>query len=467
MAATPYYYWLEASNASGNSEAVTANTTTTASVAPTNFEADVVSSSQIDLSWEAVTGATGYTVQFKVANGDYAANTPLDFGESDTSGEHTGLQASTAYTYQIRSEYPGVGVLSDWSNAVVEETEALPSNAPGTPTGLTITPVNSTGLTINWTAPSGATNITGYNLYGLQSETFGSKSADLVEFVTETSFTHSPLKPGNNWWYQVSAVNDANVEGGLTIEKAKRLPGGMPSKVSQPTATLNSPDGITVRWTKPDSGGSALKGYKIYSSVKEDDDFSHIGTTEADVLTYVDTTAPRGVGSYYKVSADAYAGEGERSFAVRGFRTGTKILSDKVGAPKNLSVSRRDNGWIDLSWLAPSKGENIVSGYRIEVHRGSGEWEVLLENSPGKKPTTYTHNNPVPGTEYTYRVAAYDDATPVLHGPYSNEATASIEGNEKPSQVRDLKATRDGTDIELDWDVPSSKGLSEITGYKT
>ena len=63
--------------------------------APQNLQAIAVSTSEIDLSWEAVPSATGYDVE---RNGVVIAT-----DVADTSYQDTGLASSTSYTYRVRA----------------------------------------------------------------------------------------------------------------------------------------------------------------------------------------------------------------------------------------------------------------------------------------------------------------------------------------------------------------------------
>lgn len=63
--------------------------------APTGLTATAVSSSQIDLSWNAVTGATGYDIE---RDGAVIATDNVTTSYSDT-----GLTQNTTYTYRVRT----------------------------------------------------------------------------------------------------------------------------------------------------------------------------------------------------------------------------------------------------------------------------------------------------------------------------------------------------------------------------
>jgi hypothetical protein len=73
--------------------------------APTNLTATTVSSSQINLSWSAVAGATSYQVE-RSPNGSSGWN--LIGSPAGTSSQDTGLSAGTTYYYRVRAVLAGV-----------------------------------------------------------------------------------------------------------------------------------------------------------------------------------------------------------------------------------------------------------------------------------------------------------------------------------------------------------------------
>jgi beta-glucanase (GH16 family) len=100
-ASTTYNYTVAAVNSAGSSATASASATTSACSAPTtpaNFAATAVSSSEIDLSWTASTGAAcGGAVTYTVTrNGSQIAT-----GQSGTTLKDTGLTASTTYNYTV------------------------------------------------------------------------------------------------------------------------------------------------------------------------------------------------------------------------------------------------------------------------------------------------------------------------------------------------------------------------------
>lgn len=96
---------------------------------PTGLSATPVSASQIDLSWNAATGATGYDIERDGA--------VIVFNHAATSYSDTGLTESTTYTYRVRSregydaQTGAVTGTHEWSG-VVTGTATMQGAATGT-----------------------------------------------------------------------------------------------------------------------------------------------------------------------------------------------------------------------------------------------------------------------------------------------------------------------------------------------
>lgn len=109
-----------------------AGPTPTPPTIPTNLQATAISSSQIDLSWNASTdnvGVTGYSIY---RDGTQIATTV------GTTYQDTGLSPSTTYTYTV-SAYDAAGNVSAPSTTVAAATSAsVDTTPPAPPSGLNI-----------------------------------------------------------------------------------------------------------------------------------------------------------------------------------------------------------------------------------------------------------------------------------------------------------------------------------------
>jgi fibronectin type 3 domain-containing protein len=127
--------------------------------APTGLTCEAISSSQIDLSWDASTGADGYNIYR--CNGTSCTPTTLVHTESTTSWSDTGLTSSTIYRYRITA-YNEAGE-SDYSSIVSCTTDDNPEAAWNKTFGGVISDV---GYSVQQTSDGGYI-ITGFtNSYG-------------------------------------------------------------------------------------------------------------------------------------------------------------------------------------------------------------------------------------------------------------------------------------------------------------
>ncbi|MFZ5968690.1 MAG: fibronectin type III domain-containing protein [Bacillota bacterium] len=145
---------------------------------PTNIVTEATSSS-IKLSWDPVSGATGYDV---LVDGEV-----VDSG-TNTFYEHTGLEPFSWHIYRVRAkEGSSTG---EWSDGVTTATLlGTPSNVKGESI--------SDQITVTWDDVVGATT---YEI-----EVDGS----MVEVGTENIFDHKNLSPNEYYTYRVRAINES------------------------------------------------------------------------------------------------------------------------------------------------------------------------------------------------------------------------------------------------------------------
>jgi fibronectin type 3 domain-containing protein len=99
---TTYFFQVAAFNAGGTSSfsgATSWQTLPNAPAIPSNFTANSVSTSQIDLSWTDVTGEDGYQLDLSTNGTNYSGLTTL--GPNVVAYSHTGLNSETNYWYRL------------------------------------------------------------------------------------------------------------------------------------------------------------------------------------------------------------------------------------------------------------------------------------------------------------------------------------------------------------------------------
>ena len=167
---------------------------------PTNLVAQTISSTQINLSWNAPVNSTqnevnGYKIEQDAScDGSFVT---LVTNNTSTIYSNTGLSAGTCYAYRVLAlNSAGASIPS---NVDFDVTLATSS----TPIGLTVTAASATSLKLTWGTPAnnGGANITGYQIQRngtvLVSNTGNTK---LVYIDTELKSLHSET-------YRIAAWN--------------------------------------------------------------------------------------------------------------------------------------------------------------------------------------------------------------------------------------------------------------------
>jgi chitodextrinase len=183
---------------------------TTAPTVPSGLSASGVSSTQIDLSWNASTdnvGVTGYRIY---RNGALVA-TVSQLNYSDT-----GLSPSTTYSYEV-SARDAAGNESARSAAVNGTTQANPvdNTPPSVPTGLAATAASSTQISLTWNASTDNVGVTGYRVY---------RNSTLVATVSQLSYSDTGLSPSTTYNYRVSARDAAGNESAQSTQASATTP---------------------------------------------------------------------------------------------------------------------------------------------------------------------------------------------------------------------------------------------------
>jgi fibronectin type 3 domain-containing protein len=161
---------------------------------PLGLTATPASISQINLSWNASSGAISYNVKrATVSGGPY---TTIAVSVNTTNFSDTGLLSATTYYYVV-SAVNGSGVSADSAQASAT-TLAAP---PPAPTGLNAI-LGHNQVTLSWSASAAATS---YNVKRATSS--GGPYTTVASGLTDTNYTNTGLTNGVTYYYVVSASN--------------------------------------------------------------------------------------------------------------------------------------------------------------------------------------------------------------------------------------------------------------------
>jgi hypothetical protein len=180
----------------------TTPTTTTCST-PANLAAANITQTGATISWAAVTGATGYSLQYKLST----ASAYTTVTSTSTSYTLTGLTAGATYNYQVATTCSGAtsaySITASFTTTAATQTCSAPSN-------ITAASITQTSATISWAAATGAAS------YKVQYKLSTATTYTTVTAST-TSYSLTSLTAGAIYNYQVATTCAATTSAYSTI----------------------------------------------------------------------------------------------------------------------------------------------------------------------------------------------------------------------------------------------------------
>lgn len=233
--------------------------------APAGVTVTAAYSTQINLSWTAVAGATSYNVYTSTAAGltvspSHKNNlTPIVSGPA---WSITGLAAATPYYFLVTAlNASGESV----GSTVVTATTSPPVALPTAPTGLSATAMNDAQINLAWNSVA---NVIGYNVYRSTAANVAISVGNKITAtpVTSTSYIDTAgLTALTPYFYKVTAVNNTG-ESLLGSNEVMAITSGAGG--TAPTITGFSPTTGVVGTSVIISGTNLGLGVLPVSSVK-------------------------------------------------------------------------------------------------------------------------------------------------------------------------------------------------------
>ncbi|GIM94202.1 pectinesterase family protein [Paractinoplanes toevensis] len=267
---------------------------------PAGFKAVAGSTGGVVLSWTA--NATGTTTGYAVSRGAAASGPFTALTTTPVTGTTlTDAAAPTGATsyYQLTAvNSAGVSPAATASVTIAADTKApaAPSSAKAT--------VAAVGMTVTWAANK-ETDLAGYTVQKRNSdEVYVDYLPAAGAKLTATTFTDPTITEGTHAYFRIRAVDTSgNISSYSAVTAANPM-----VKPATPTglkAAPNTTHGITLTWTA--NRETDLAGYNISRSSTSGGTYVLLGTLTAakagTAPTFVDTSAPKGVAQYYKVTA--------------------------------------------------------------------------------------------------------------------------------------------------------------------
>lgn len=407
---TTYFYTVKAF--SGKTSSSYNTNATIAFLEAPKFSSQEALEDGIMVKWQAVQGATGYTI--------YRMHTD---SEAKEWVEVASLNETLTYFKDTSAEG---GNYKYGVAATIGKSQSPMGEAASTvylikaPQNVSIYNVMD-GMKLTWDSVS---NASFYIVERIENETGEIKR---VADVTSTTYTDKSVKAFSKYSYRVNSVD--NIKGWKSLRTAfsndfYRIP---PPIVESATPETSS---ITVKW-------KALVGVDSYNVYRHTDgNWMKIATVQ-DADSYKDTDVKSGVKYYYTVTAvmdstESYLGEENTKSATY------------VNMPSELSATVTETG-ILLSWEITDDLTNFII-YKRE--KGETAWHVLKNTSSNV--TSYLDTSVVSGDAYEYAIKSVSE-----DGTFES-SLSEVKSVVFLSKVATVKLSKTVNGVKISW--------SKVTG---
>ena len=310
-------------------------------VAPDAPRVVAQSDSEIEIAWNAVSGATHYKLYRSATSGGLFA--PVGGEISVTRYRDDDFPGDAFYYYQL--EACSGSECSGRSPAV--------GSVPATPSMPTAATQSDSAISIRWSEAAGATH---YKLY--RSETSEGSFTQIGDNTTAIDYIdNNDLAANTSYYYQVESCNDNGCSGRSPEVSATTAP-ARPSAPATPTAATQSDSAISITW----SAVAGATHYKLYRSETSGGSFDQIGGDIA-AIDYVDASdLAANTSYYYQLESCNDNGCSSRSSAVS--------ATTAPETPETPTTATQSEGAISISWSAVA-GATHYKLYRSETSGGS------------------------------------------------------------------------------------------------
>lgn len=395
-------------------------------LAPKSLTVTNITGSNATVSWNAVSGATGYNLQWRAVG----ALSWTTLNNVSSPYNISGLPANDEIEVQVQTVCSG-GV-SPYSYGVVfiSSSGSGGGTSCGTPGNLTATATSSSSALVSWGAVSGAGS---YQLsYKLSNSSVWSTPVNL----SATSYTITGLNAATTYNVQVSATCSGVVSAFATTSFTTSGSSG---------ATCNTPGNLSaavVSSTSANISWSAVSGasyyqlyYKAANSVYWSSPVNLTGTTYA--------LSGLKAGTSYNVRVRTVCSSGSSGFANTTFTTQSSGGGGSACAiPANLKASNVTATSAIISWN-PVSG---AAGYDLQIKLStSSSWMTFLN-----LPTTVVQiTNMQPGKTYQTRVRTRCQGTN-NYSNYTNILNITTPSNVMGDETQTAQIGGDGIILPLE-----------------
>ena len=396
---------------------------------------------QLEVSWDAVSDADGYSVQWKSREEAYDEDRQVELAGSDTTSYTIAeLTPGTQYTVRVIATKDN----ADDGEPSEEVTGKPTAQALAQVTGVAVEP-GFEELAVSWDAVSDANGYTVQWKSG--SEDYDEARQAVLTGVDTLSHTIADLSGGTQYTVRVIATKD-NADEGPPSSEVTGTPKSSPPAQVRGLETAAGIERLDVTWTAV----SDADGYTVQWKSGEEayDEARQVELAGSDTTSH--TIAGLTPGARYTVrviATRANADDGMPSEEVTG-TPNSERLAQVTGLEITPGIEQ-----LEVSWEAVSDAD----GYTVQWKSGEEAYDEDRQAViAGADTVSYTIAELMVGTQYTVRVIATKDNAD--EGPPSSEVTGTPKSS-PPAQVRGLETAAGIERLDVTWTA-----VSDANGYK-
>ena len=345
---------------------------------PSATTAAITSYNSIKVSWNTVSGASGYQLYRAISpDGNYS----LLKTTTAVSYTNTSLKTGTTYYYKVRA-YQTVGRTKVYGNysIITAATPVLSSVASATASAY-----YPTSVKVSWSSVPGRTS------YEVWRSTSPNNGFTLIKTTSSTSFKDTTLTPFVTYYYQIKVyrtVSRQKIYGGSVSPTASATP--ILGNVTGVRAAMSSASSNKLSWASV----TGASGYEIWRSTTAGSGYVLVKSTSG--RSYTDSNLIPNTTYYYQVRAYRKVGSSPVPSALSAPVSATPYF----GSVTNPRAVRSSTTKIKLTWSAVSGR----TGYEIYRSTLPDSGFVMIKSTTS---TSFTDSNLTTGVTYYYKICAY------------------------------------------------------------
>lgn len=449
-------------------------------VAPTALTSTVISGSQINLSWtDNSNNEDGFKIEQKIGAGTFTQIATV--GANVNTYNNTGLAAGTTYTYRV-STYNSAG-----NSAYTPEVQAATQSSNGLPIDNVAAyyPFNGNANDVSGNGKNGTNTgavLTSDRLGKANAAYFFDGKTNVIKLPktilpNNTSYAISLwIKPAGNHTTTDESQQLVDLRGQYYIQ----IPYFQPGSATVPNSVrFGTMDASSVRTQLMSNNGAVPVNQWIHIVANYSNNIQELYLNG--ILVKSASAQPAGPASNANNTLGKDVSTANQSWFYgvmdeviiykRGLTSGevqalynrelntseiTELYNPPLpAAPTGLAVSSVSKGQMILTWTDNSTDE---TGFTIERRVGaSGNFTVVATTATNT--TTYTDNNTIAGTSYTYRVAA-------INAVGSSGYTSEVQASSSTYTVTPGVAQYNGNISGIQWKSASAITEDQATDVK-